>query len=46
MALLPSTPYMEDKERLMEEAEYSRLVGGSFNKQANFIQGFSWVATR
>ena len=28
---------MEGKERLKKEADHFRLVGGSFNKQRNFL---------
>ena len=39
-------PYVEGKERLKKEADYSRLVGGSFNKPGKSLQGLSWAAAR
>ena len=35
--ILKLAPYMEGRERLKKESEHSRLVGGSFNKQGNFL---------
>lgn len=39
-------PYVEGKERLKNKAGHSRWVGGSFSKQAIYLGGLSWVATR
>lgn len=33
--------YMEGKQRLKEKTDYSRQVGGGFNKQGN-LRGLSW----
>lgn len=35
---LPTTSYMKSKNKLEKEADHSRLVGGTFNKQGNLTQ--------
>lgn len=34
-------PYLDSSKKLKTEAEHSRLVGGTFGKQANCLQGLS-----
>lgn len=39
-------PYMEGTERPKTEADYTRLVGGSFNKQGDFNVRLVLVSVR
>ena len=42
---LKPAPYSEGRKRPKGEVDGSRLIGGAFNKQENFLPSLSWVVT-